>query len=297
MDINRLRYFITVAETESIRKAAEMLSLSPAALSKSIKVLEEELGYSLLISAGRGISISEKGRRLARQAKPILESLLQLRSRLDAQESLPGKIKLGTFEVFSTYFFGKLIHAELDDFNFDLYEQGPGEIEKSLANHQTDVGITYIAIPHSDLDHLKVCTVEMGIFSRKNIWKGIPFDQIPFAIPVHPAAGVPNKMQGLDGWPDGKVKRLVKYRVGMMESAMELCRQGLAVAYLPKFVVRLHNSQMKDFHQLHEISLPKGMGESVYQSVYLVKRKSNEETQEIKKIARAIRLICGNLPS
>jgi DNA-binding transcriptional LysR family regulator len=40
MDTNRLRYFLVVCETGSVRKAADLLHVSPAALSKAIKILE-----------------------------------------------------------------------------------------------------------------------------------------------------------------------------------------------------------------------------------------------------------------
>src|SRR5881275_1525815 len=67
MDIDRLRYFCTVARVGSIRGAAKVLKISPAALSKAIKTLEEELGLALLVQSGRGIRVSDE-RALVRDA-------------------------------------------------------------------------------------------------------------------------------------------------------------------------------------------------------------------------------------
>jgi hypothetical protein len=87
-------------------------------------------------------------------------------------------------------------------------------------------------------------TLEMGIYALKGRFDEYHFSEIPFAVPVEPVQGVPTKVQGLDGWPDDKIPRNIRYRVTLMESAMELCRQGHCASYLPHFIVRLHNERI-----------------------------------------------------
>ena len=48
MDLRQLKYFRTIVDQGSFRKAADALHVSPPALSLSIKGLEDELGVSLL---------------------------------------------------------------------------------------------------------------------------------------------------------------------------------------------------------------------------------------------------------
>ncbi len=48
MDLRQLKYFRTIVDQGSFRKAANMLHISPPALSLSIKGLEDELGLTLL---------------------------------------------------------------------------------------------------------------------------------------------------------------------------------------------------------------------------------------------------------
>ena len=48
MDLRQLKYFRTIVDQGSFRKAADALHISPPALSLSIKGLEDELGISLL---------------------------------------------------------------------------------------------------------------------------------------------------------------------------------------------------------------------------------------------------------
>ena len=48
MDLNKLRYFLVVAETEHVTQAANMLGISQPALTRAIHRLEEELGVTLI---------------------------------------------------------------------------------------------------------------------------------------------------------------------------------------------------------------------------------------------------------
>ncbi len=99
---------------------------------------------------------------------------------------------------------------------------------------------------------------------------------------------MPHKVKGLDGWPDDKIPRNIKYQVELMETAMEFCRKGVAVAYLPRFVVDLHNEQVKSQFRLSEIKSPRGV-KGDKQSVYIMKRKSDIEHPVFRKIANTLR--------
>src|SRR5690606_33496323 len=83
-----------------------------------------------------------------------------------------------------------------------------------------------------------------------------PIEELPFVIPLMPAEGTPSKVIGLDGWPDHRFERKIKYRVTMMESAIELCRKGSCVAYLPSFIVELHNAHVRNEFKLTEFKSP-----------------------------------------
>ena len=76
MDMNRLHYFCTVVSCGSLSKASELLYISQPALSKAIKTLEEEMEKKLMIPAGRGIAITDYGKKLAFEAAPLIEKVL-----------------------------------------------------------------------------------------------------------------------------------------------------------------------------------------------------------------------------
>ncbi len=293
MDLLKLNYFLVLNQTEHLRKAAELLAISPPALSKAIKLLEEELGQQLTIADGRGLKITDQGKRIAEMVTPSVKHLLGLRQALKEASVYKKHFRIGTFEVFSTYFAGELYKNHFYDVESTLQELIPGEIEEMLDEGKIDLGITYLPIPHQNIDHLKICDIEMKVYGRINSFNDVPFEDLPFVIPVRPIQSAPTKARGLDGWPDERVFRKIFYKVTLMESALELCRQGMAVAYLPSFVAKLHNQRVKKEYQLEALPQPLKLNERK-QSVYLVKRKTEVESQFDKKLAKAIRMITSN---
>ena len=83
MSINRFRYFFKVARLGSIREAADVLHVTPSAISRQIAKLEEELGTTLVEPIGRGIRLTPAGVILAGQASRMIDALEQARSEID----------------------------------------------------------------------------------------------------------------------------------------------------------------------------------------------------------------------
>lgn len=75
MDIQKLRYFMAVAQMEHMSKAAEKLHITQPALSKAIALLEEEVGGELFARVGRKIELNENGRVFYRYAEEALSAL------------------------------------------------------------------------------------------------------------------------------------------------------------------------------------------------------------------------------
>lgn len=64
MDSRRLTYFLTIAEEGSINRAASVLGIAQPALSRQVRLLEEELGITLLHRTARGVRLTDDGERL-----------------------------------------------------------------------------------------------------------------------------------------------------------------------------------------------------------------------------------------
>lgn len=73
--------------------------------------------------------------------------------------------------------------------------------------------------------------------------RGVPADDLPFAVPSHPLTGVVSTYGPLDGWPADGPPREVRYRASSLEGRLELCRAGLAALLLPRFVAARHDAR------------------------------------------------------
>ncbi|MES2529187.1 MAG: LysR family transcriptional regulator [Bdellovibrionota bacterium] len=293
METYKLEAFVTFSQTESVRKAAELLGISPGALSKILHSLEHDLGIPLIIPVGRQVTLTAEARAFLPDAKRMIEEWKSIKKALigikDEKKLAP--LRLATFEVFSTYFLTGLDQIDLKC-GMKLYEAVPGEIERLVLDHKVDMGITYLPVPHPRLDFLKIRSVEMGVYVKKGSFKDIDQQEIPFVVPIAPLSGSPTKAKGLDGWPETAYERQVLYEVTLLESGLELCRQGRCAGYFPVFIADEHNRRVKPQFELERKSSPYG-GAKCYANVYLVKLKSNPEDALMKKMAKMIRTVCG----
>ncbi len=66
MHLRRLAYFMRVAELGSLNRASEALRIAQPALSRQMRMLEEELGVVLFERTLRGMTLTEQGVRLQR---------------------------------------------------------------------------------------------------------------------------------------------------------------------------------------------------------------------------------------
>jgi DNA-binding transcriptional LysR family regulator len=72
MELRQLRYFVAVAETGNISRAAQQIFLTQPALSRQIKALEEELGQCLLERQAHSVRLTPAGQLLLGEARELL---------------------------------------------------------------------------------------------------------------------------------------------------------------------------------------------------------------------------------
>ena len=75
MDTHRLKYFLRIAEEGSITRAATALGIAQPALSRQVRLLEEDLGITLFHRTRRGVQLTEEGERLRSSTAAPLRQL------------------------------------------------------------------------------------------------------------------------------------------------------------------------------------------------------------------------------
>ena len=96
MNFKQLESFVHVAELGSFSKAALVLDVAQPALSRQVRALEVELRQTLFQRTGRGVTLTEPGRRLLDHARGILQMVSRAREDMGASRDEPvGRIVVG----------------------------------------------------------------------------------------------------------------------------------------------------------------------------------------------------------
>jgi DNA-binding transcriptional LysR family regulator len=94
MTLAQLQSFVLVARHGSVKAAAAELEVTEAAVSVAVAALRRELGDELFVRAGRGIALTEGGRRLAALASEILGLAEQARRSVHESSGAPRRVQV-----------------------------------------------------------------------------------------------------------------------------------------------------------------------------------------------------------
>jgi LysR family transcriptional activator of nhaA len=96
LNYSHLLYFWTVAQEGSVRRASEVLHLTPQTISGQIKLLEESIGAPLLQRVGRGVALTDTGRLVHQYAEEIFALGAELSQRMQSvQPGAPVALNIG----------------------------------------------------------------------------------------------------------------------------------------------------------------------------------------------------------
>ncbi len=147
MNLKQLEYFVSVAELGSFSKAAVVLDIAQPALSRQVRALETELRETLLLRNGRGVSLTEPGRRLYEHSLSILRQVAQARDELGASRDEPvGRITVGLPPSMSRQLTLPLIDGfrrQMPRAKLTVVEGLSAHISEWLLSGRVDVGLLY----------------------------------------------------------------------------------------------------------------------------------------------------------
>ena len=96
MNLRQLRTFVCVAEHGSLARASIATDQAPSLVSRQIGALESEWGDRLFVRTGRGMTLSDFGRRMLPEVKAAMEQMVRLESVAREAAGVPiGTVHLG----------------------------------------------------------------------------------------------------------------------------------------------------------------------------------------------------------
>lgn len=267
-------------------KAAELLYITHSGLSKSMKLLQEELGCVLLRPSGRGLALTEEGMKIYQKAKLFLAREEELFAvRLEIQQH---SLRIGTVEIFLSALSGQLKPQGMDSLNLCLLDLNPGQIEQFIANRQLDYGITYAPYPMDCLEITEVGTYQLGCYCLNGCFQGMGISEIPFVVPAQGISGNPLGIKERDGWLESITPRKNKYRVNLLSTGMQLAQQGLCAIFIPKFLAR-------NYPELVELPIPKA--QKAIQRAFLIKHKDQSQDRLFRLMKKTVNSIITAKPA
>lgn len=112
-----IRVFVTVARLMSFSQAAQQLLVSPAYISKRIKLLEENLGQTLFFRRARSITLTQEGQIVLRSSEVLLAEMAHMQGELNAcREEIRGHLRISCSTGFGSTYINPFILALRNDY-------------------------------------------------------------------------------------------------------------------------------------------------------------------------------------
>lgn len=149
MTLLTYQVFKTVAEAGSFHKAAEILGLTPSAISHSISSMEGELGFSLLTRGKSGVSLTNYGEHILPYVNGVLnadESLKQAVAEFNGLKQ--GKVKLGCFSSVCTNWVPEIIQSfqkEYPAIGIEVFQGTYDDVAYWIKNGIVDFGFLSVS--------------------------------------------------------------------------------------------------------------------------------------------------------
>lgn len=226
---NWLPAFRTVAETEHLPTAARALHVSPSALSRSVKHLENEVGHPLFDRDGRRMKLNRAGEQLL---AAVRDAMRRVDDGLDGGTQPATSLQIAGPPAWLQWIVLPAIHALApgDRVAVVLAEAPAGDPERALLRGDVDLIVSELPIGGDQLvvDHLGAVTyVLCG-----------PRGGLDPELPYAAWTGMPEAWPAVD-------RPEVALRTPHLPLIIDACAAGRAQAVLPLAIARAANLEIR----------------------------------------------------
>jgi DNA-binding transcriptional LysR family regulator len=258
-----LRAFCRIVERGSFAKAAEDLDVSPAMLSRDLKLLEKHLGCALLARTTRRMSLTEHGRLYYAHARRILADIAQTEDDVRrAAGRISGRLSVNAPHSFGVTVLSPLLpaflsrHPEIeltlsfDDRVVDLIEGGHDLVIRARSS-----------LPDSALISRELATVRQALFAAPEHLSRCGTPRTPCDLSSHPAVAYLHA-DDASAWtlqgPEGAVTvpNHARLKVGSSLVLRDLLTAGHGIGALPDFLSRPAESDGRLVRVLPQHDMP-----------------------------------------
>ena len=165
-----LLYFVSVAETLSMRETARRLNVASSAVARQIGHLEDSLGMLLFSRESKRLRLTPAGEVLLRHARDLVRPLEAAVSELDLLAGLrSGTVRIATVESVGLTILPRLIAefgVRYPRLQVESRIAASGDVIDLLANAAVDIGFTFVTRPLRDIDVAVRRDLPIGVVMR-----------------------------------------------------------------------------------------------------------------------------------
>lgn len=168
MNTSYLRTFIEVIDLKNISKAAEKLYITQPAVSKQLKLLENDFGSDLFKKQGREIFPTEEGRLLYKYAKSVLSEENKIYSMLKKDEKIAGTLTVYTSSLPADYYIQELIcefHKLHPDITYVIKKVDSDIVFKNIEEGFASFGFTGSTYKNKKVDNICIAEDEVVLIA------------------------------------------------------------------------------------------------------------------------------------
>ncbi len=147
MTLQQLRYAITIAESGSLNKAAEVLYIAQPSLTSSMQELEKELGITIFNRGGRGVTLTQDGAEFLQYARQVYSQYETLLDKYGKSQNVKKKFGVSTQHYsFAVKAFVEMVKSfDLLQYEFAIRETQTKDVIADVANLRSEIGILYLS--------------------------------------------------------------------------------------------------------------------------------------------------------
>lgn len=251
MELYQLKSFLAVANTGSLSRAAVVRNISLPGISKHIKMLEEQMGFSLFTRTSRGMELTEKGQQVLAYAERIQRDVDYITAL--SGKTTPIRIGLNISPDFIELFqLKKLLEQHHPKNEILLTNQNSGTLLERLNNGELDLCLAF-GLVSDRFQKLLIRNVQMPLMIPVHLQRNL--SDLNKECWIINSSGCPFKNPLEDFWrtqgihPESTI-------LAQDLSRKELVAQGLGIGFLePQDGLSLINTGQARQHGSHFLKI------------------------------------------
>lgn len=233
--------FRAVAETQHLPTASAQLYVSASALSRTIRLLEEDVGQRLFLRSGRRIELNEAGQRLLVSVRNAMRMVHEGLLAIEGTE-LVGPVYVSTAGLLTTTVLLpglRRLRQEHPRLVPHVHERDDRDVAGLLLRGELDVALSTRPIVHAQLTKRHLGSAPSGIYcGLGHPLHGVAEIEVVRVLEHAFVVLAPDdRGLSLDGWP-AALDRRVSLVVSQLSMGLEVCASGELLAVLPDAVAR-----------------------------------------------------------